>query len=495
MARLVERALALLEADPGLGGVITVGFRVEPPTDRSGAGGSGRRWQRIPPHAALAGYRTPWGWQPGLLERGGWFAADLDILPPEAQAILAQRLDEGGCTLVTSCTESPWAHLADRVAFLVSDREAPPRPAPGRVMARAAAIEAIAVAAARLAVEGHRAEALALRTAEAIARLDGRVRLREGDVAEAIALVLGPRARALPEAAAEEPSPQERRERGTGQGQEQAEAPPLPLPLPPLPPAPVQTRPALCGARVGSVASRRRRGSLDLMGTLLAALPWQRARGRDPQRGGPLIIRPGDLRWQLRRPRQGRLILFVVDGSGSMGARRLGQAKGAVLRLLQEAYRRRDQVVLILASGEEARLLLPPTRAVEQARRRLVAVPAGGGTPLSGALLMALELARRAERQDGRPSLLLLLTDGRANRPIRRGGAPSAPTNRAAVREELRRTALAVRAAGIESMVLGQPGAEAVELARWLGGSFRVIGRSDLVRIGQGRAPGPTRKT
>lgn len=88
-----ERALELLALDPALGGLITVGFRTEAP---------GRR---IPPHAALTGYSSPWGFQPGLLDGGRQFRADLDILPPESQAILAQRLDRGGCTLVASWEE------------------------------------------------------------------------------------------------------------------------------------------------------------------------------------------------------------------------------------------------------------------------------------------------------------------------------------------------------------------------------------------------------
>ena len=183
-----------------------------------------------------------------------------------------------------------------------------------------------------------------------------------------------------------------------------------------------------------------------------------------------LHIKPGDLRWHLRRPRQGRLILFAVDGSGSMGARRLGQAKGAVLNLLHQAYRRRDQVALIAAAGPEARLLLPPARAVEQARRRLIALPAGGRTPLASALLLARSLAIQAQRRDGRQALLLLLTDGRANQPLPGG-------DRSTVRDELRRASLTVRAAGIEAVIYGEPGPEALELARWLGGPFHLIGR------------------
>lgn len=449
---LFNRALQLLEADPLLGGVIAVGFRPELSDGR-----------RIGPHAALTGYQTPWGYQPGVLDGSGRFTADLDLLSPEAQGVLAQRMDAGGCTLVAWCHKAPWAHLADRVAFLVTDRPwaQPPR---GRSLSRGEAMEAIALAALQLQVEGHRAEWFALRAAEAGARLAGRKRLCEGDVAEAVSLVLAPRAKAAPEQPSEPQSrPQESRQRPD----EQAEAPVLPVPLPPLPEKRVELRPSLYGAPVRSVPGRRRRGTLDLTATLLAALPWQKLRGSVNL---PPLIQPGDLRWHLRRPRQGRLIIFAVDGSGSMGARRLGQSKGAVLRLLAEAYRERDQVALVAAAGKEARLLLPPARAVEQARHKLVALPAGGATPLAGALLIARDLAVRARQRENRSTLLLLLTDGRANQPLPGG-------SRSTVRDELRRSSLAVRAAGVDAVVLGEPGQEGAELARWLGGRFQLIGR------------------
>jgi len=463
-------ALALLAVDPGLGGALAVGFRPEalPPGAR-----------RIAPGAALVGYATPWGWQQGLLDQGGTFTADLELLPPEAQAVLAQRMDAGGCVLLGYCSEAPWAHLADRVAFIITPGLALP-PADQRPVGLSEAVTTIATVAATWQVEGHRAEGFALRAARAGARAAGRRRLTAGDVAAAVALVLAPRARVSPQA---EPTPE-----GPEQARDEAEAeaPPLPAHVPPLPRAPVQTRPALHGAPGRTVPGRRRRGALDLPGTLLAALPWQRLRGAAGS--FPPAIRPDDLRWHLHRPRQGRLVIFAVDASGSMGARRLGQAKGAVLKLLQQAYRRRDQVALILAAGEDARLLLPPSRAPEQARRALTSIPAGGGTPLSAALLLAYRLAHQARRRETRPSLLLLLTDGRANRPLpgRRGESPG---------EELKRCSLAVRKAGLEAMVISEPGAEARELARWLGARFAVTARAGAAERWLREEPGFPRQS
>lgn len=459
----VERALQLLAIDPGLGGIITVGFQVDDVPGR-----------RVPPHAALCGHQTPWGWQPGFLDEGGPLVANLDLLSPEAQAVLAQRLDGGGCTLVASCAEAPWAHLADRVAFLAVRSDTPWR-ASQRPLGLTAAVTQIAALATRYGVAGHRAEEFCLRTALAIARATGRQRLTEGDVAEAVALVLAPRATAVPPPC-DASTPQPSEESATSE----AAAPPLSVTPPPLPAQPVQVRQALHGARHRSVAARRRRGSLDLVATLLAALPWQRLRQASAP---PLAIRPDDLRWHLLRPRVGRLIIFLVDSSGSMGARRLGQAKGAVLQWLQQAYRRRDRVALITAGGTTARLLLPPARAVEQARKALVTLPAGGGTPLAGAMLLAHRLAGEAGRREGRPALLIAQTDGRANQPL-----PG--HSRTTVREELMRSAALLRQVVAESLLLGEPGPEIRDLSRWLGGALLPLHahRSFSGKLGAERA-------
>ncbi|HWI64574.1 MAG TPA: VWA domain-containing protein, partial [Symbiobacteriaceae bacterium] len=352
-----------------------------------------------------------------------------------------------------SSSSAPWAGLADRVAFLVGPVPPVWEPSP-RPIGLAAAVELIAAAAALWGVSGHRAEAYCLRTALAIARATGRRRLQLGDIHEAIALVLAPRARVTPAP----PPPREDSQHASSR-QGEAPAPPLTVSVPPLPTAPAQVREALHGPTARSVPGRRRRGTLNLSATLLAALPWQRLRSAAPP---PLAIRPADLRWHLHRPRVGRLVIFLVDSSGSMGAHRLGQAKGAVLRYLQESYRRRDHVALIAAGGAAPRLLLPPARAVEQARRNLVSLPAGGGTPLSGALLLAHRLSVEAKRREDRSSLLVAMTDGRANQPLPGG-------SRATVREELMRCCLLLRRSGAAALVLGEPGPEARELCRWMG--------------------------
>jgi magnesium chelatase subunit D len=127
------------------------------------------------------------------------------------------------------------------------------------------------------------------------------------------------------------------------------------------------------------------------------------------------------------RPPQ-HLILFVVDASRSMGAReRMRQTKGAVLSLLIDAYQKRDRVGLITFGGTGAQLALAPTRSVVVAARRLADLPIGGTTPLAAGLDLAGRVVASARRREpGVSPLVVLLTDGRGNVPLRPGGNPEA---------------------------------------------------------------------
>lgn len=133
-------------------------------------------------------------------------------------------------------------------------------------------------------------------------------------------------------------------------------------------------------------------------------------------RGAALSFLPSDLRTAVRRDREGNLVLFAVDASGSMAARsRMSAVKGAVLSLLLDAYQRRDKVGLITFRGSSATLVLPPTGSVEAAAARLAAVPTGGRTPLASGLLLSHTVVQRERLRDPRRrALLVLVTDGRA---------------------------------------------------------------------------------
>ncbi|MET8523894.1 magnesium chelatase subunit D family protein [Nocardioides sp. NPDC004968] len=166
------------------------------------------------------------------------------------------------------------------------------------------------------------------------------------------------------------------------------------------------------GRRIGASVSTR--GSLHLVETLKAAAGKQGARDRTSAK---VELRIEDLRTAVREGREANLVLFCVDASGSMAARkRMAQVKAAVLSLLLDAYRRRDKVGMITFRGEGAELVLPPTGSVDLAAARLDEVPAGGRTPLAEGLLEAARVLQREHLRDPdlRP-LLVVVTDGRAN--------------------------------------------------------------------------------
>ncbi|THC49008.1 putative cobaltochelatase [Streptomyces sp. A1499] len=224
---------------------------------------------------------------------------------------------------------------------------------------------------------------------------------------------------------------------GEGSGQEEAPAPQAPAPGGPgeqqaVPAAePFRTK-ALSVPGIGEGAagrrsrartehgrttgSRRPQGSLTklhLAATVQAAAPHQRARGRS---GTGLVVRRDDLRQATREGREGNLVLFVVDASGSMAARqRMSAVKGAVLSLLLDAYQRRDKVGLVTFRGSAAEVALPPTSSVDAAAARLQTLPTGGRTPLAAGLLKAHDVLRVERLRDAaRRPLLVVVTDGRA---------------------------------------------------------------------------------
>ncbi|ATY16665.1 magnesium chelatase [Amycolatopsis sp. AA4] len=167
------------------------------------------------------------------------------------------------------------------------------------------------------------------------------------------------------------------------------------------------------GRTIGVQPPSVRDGRPHLVATIRAAAPHQQARGRS---GAGLEVRSADLRFALREGREGNLVLFCVDASGSMGARaRMREVKTAVLSLLLDAYQRRDKVGLVTFRGTGAELALPPTISVEAAAARLEGLPTGGRTPLAEGLLEAARVLRvEAIRDPRRRPLLVLVTDGRA---------------------------------------------------------------------------------
>jgi magnesium chelatase subunit D len=176
--------------------------------------------------------------------------------------------------------------------------------------------------------------------------------------------------------------------------------------------------------RAFKTTARRLGRPLSLSATLRAAAPRQAERRLGEEER--LILKPADLREKVYRQKTGRLVVFVVDSSGSIGTLyRMEEAKAAALALLADAYRKRDRVALVAFYGREAQLLLPPTNSPDLAARLLAALPSGGKTPLAAALALTHQLLRTERARD--PKLtpyVVLMTDGRPNVPLEPQAAP-----------------------------------------------------------------------
>ncbi len=353
-------------------------------------------------------------------------------------------------------------------------------------------IRRLAAAAARLGVEGNRADLFAVRAARANAALCGRDQATDEDLITAINLVLAPRARAMPAQKEQRPTIEDASDESNLQTQDvgasleemliaaiDAQVPGSALDISlrgrrPSSGKRIEATGASGGRCVGIDARRSVATKIAVAATLRAAAPHQILRGREDR----LRITRDDLRYKKFKRKAGVLFLFAIDASSSMAVNRFSQAKGAMMRLLGEAYIHRDKVAMVSFRGDDASLLLAPTRSVELGRRLIEALPAGGATPLAKGLVRAIEVAGIAREKDRMPTLLLLLTDGRANVSMR------GDRDRAVIEEELRQLGVTLHHEKIETVVIDTrskfiSSGESQSLARSLGARYVYLPRAD----------------
>lgn len=466
--------------------------------------------------------------RPGLLSDPALLILPMaESAPPSLTARLAQALDKGHHALIAldeaaEDGEGLPSTLSDRLGlFLTLDGERAPRlnpkPIGRRRLAKAQALyplvtlpddltQALAQLAARLGITSTRALLTTRRAARAIAALDGRLTVTEDDLIAASELGLAHRA--LPEAEAQpdqppEP-PQDQPDQPDQEPQEQdlqsladllIEAAQAALPPDIL--AKLQSNRATRAARgasgTGAAKAGNRRGRplpsrlgrpdgrsrIDLVATLRQAAPWQVLRKRSDTLNRALIVHRSDLRLKRYKEVSDRVLIFVVDASGSSAMARLGEAKGAVELMLAQAYSRRDHVALVVLRGQQAELILPPTRSLTTTKARLRGLPGGGGTPLASGLATALDTALRARRQGMTPSLALL-TDGRAN--IALSGQP----DRAQAQADAEQIATAIRAADIAAVTLdvaNRPQPALAQLSTLMNSRYVPLPRADARAI------------
>lgn len=163
-----------------------------------------------------------------------------------------------------------------------------------------------------------------------------------------------------------------------------------------------------------------RTGDVAFDATIRAAAPHQRTRHSDRV---ALVIEPQDIREKVRERRSGCTLLFLVDASGSLGVRkRMATVKGAILSMLRDSYVKRDRIGMMAFRRDSADMILPPTKSVEYSYRCLEDLPTGGKTPLSEALVKVEEyMTAYARCHIGERCFIILVTDGRANVPLREG--------------------------------------------------------------------------
>ena len=136
-------------------------------------------------------------------------------------------------------------------------------------------------------------------------------------------------------------------------------------------------------------------------------------------------IEPQDLRTNVRMYKAPITMLLVLDLSESM-LYHLKAISEAVFSLHRKAYRYRDRVGLIVLQGEKARVVFHPTTNINVVARKITELKVGGSTPLADGLLKANQvLTQELRRNPDTVPIIVLVSDGLANVPLKRPISPS----------------------------------------------------------------------
>jgi len=133
-----------------------------------------------------------------------------------------------------------------------------------------------------------------------------------------------------------------------------------------------------------------------------------------------LKIELQDVREKLRVNRAPVTMVFVVDLSGSM-LLNVDAVKEALLKLHGDAYRFRDRVGIVALKDTGAVIVQHPITNLRVVAKKLSDLRVSGFTPLATGMLKAWEVLKEAKRRDpSTMSIMVLITDGSANVPLKR---------------------------------------------------------------------------
>ncbi len=389
--------------------------------------------------------------RPQLLDRFGMVVDIKAITEPDLRAEVVRRAEE--------FTSDPIAFRKkyEREQERLKKRITMARTIFSDVVVEDNIIKAVAKLCSELGIETHRADITTIRAARAIAAFKGRKRIEIEDVLEAAELTLPHRVKSRPfdppqvdfdrlegfvkenlQEKAEKQSDGGDKYPSTGRsGSEEkfdareTRTPEIEIKSKHL---------AKKGKRVRTLSNRGRYVRFRLDGEQIAVGATIRAAF---SRG---VKRPSfqDLRYRFCSGKSASSIALLVDASGSMASlKRMEIAKGVLLRLLQDAYVKRDRVSLVVFRGDSAEIIVPPTSSPQLAYSRVGDIPTGGKTPLPIGLYTAYQLLRR-EKSRGYVPILVLISDGRGNVSMGTGN----------VKEEVIRVSEAIARDGIPTVVI-----------------------------------------
>ncbi len=273
-------------------------------------------------------------------------------------------------------------------------------------------------------IKTNRAEIATVKTAKAIAALEGRKKVTEEDLERAMELALPHRLKDKPFQKPQKPpqaKPREIPKKPRQGGESRFNAKEVEVTVEPKKykedlrserssrDAKITVVNFPRGVAIGYTTVRGEPVDIDLYNSVLSAI----VNGKRP----PVKLVKDDLKVRIRRARAPTLWTLVLDSSGSMAAqRKIEIAKGIAHKLVENGYVKRSKMALIVAKGKEAKIVVPPTKNYDAVLDTINEVPTGGKTPLSSALYQLILLSKKMKSNV--KIRAFLITDGRANVPL-----------------------------------------------------------------------------